>query len=106
MSGTEMQAVPMDDGWGSPNYVQPISTSMSTSEIPIIDQGQNWNMEVVGTIPIDNSAEIESLKQRIQTLEEETKSINDMYVKSVTEYEVSKTKINQEYEIKIGATET
>ena len=101
-----MQAVPMDDGWGSPYYVQPISTSMATSEIPINDQGQNWNMEVVGTIPLDKSAEIESLKQRIQTLEEEKKSINDMYVKSVTEYEVSKTKINQEYEIKIGATET
>jgi len=96
MSGTEMQAVPMDDGWGSPNYVQPISTSMANIEMPINEQGQNWNMKVVGTIPVDNGAEIESLKQTIQTLEEEKKSINDMYVKSVTEYEVSKTKINQE----------
>ena len=102
MSGQEMQVLPMDDGWGNSYYMQPGSTAMVTSEMPLNDQGQSWEMEIVGTIPVDNSGEIESLKQRILLLEEEKKNINDMYVKSVTEYETSITKITQEYEIKIG----
>ncbi|XP_067016652.1 golgin subfamily B member 1-like [Acropora muricata] len=102
MSEQEMQVLPMDDGWGNSYYMQPGSTAMMTSEMPLNDQGQSWEMEIVGTIPVDNSGEIESLKQRILLLEEEKKNIKDMYVKSVTEYETSTTKITQEYEIKIG----
>ncbi|XP_015770883.1 PREDICTED: golgin subfamily B member 1-like [Acropora digitifera] len=102
MSGQEMQVLPMDDGWGNSYYMQPGSTAMVTSEMPLNDQSQSWEMEIVGTVPVDNSGEIESLKQRILLLEEEKKNINDMYVKSVTEYETSTTKITQEYEIKIG----
>ena len=97
-----MQVQPMADGWGSPYYAQPINTTMTSTEMPINTGGSSWEMEVVGTIPTDNSAEIESLKKKIRQLEQEKKSINDMYVKSVNEYEVSKTKIIQEYEIKIG----
>lgn len=102
MSGVEIHESQPIDGWGGPYYVEPTNYSVVTNEMPMEDQGGTWNMEVVGTIPMDNSAEIESLKQRIKTLEEEKKALNDMYQKSVTEYELNKTKIIQDYEIKLG----
>ena len=102
MSGVEIHESQPIDGWGGPYYVEPTNYSVVTNEMPMEDQGGTWNMEVVGTIPMDNSAEIESLKQRIKTLEEEKKALNDMYQKSVTEYELNKTKIIQDYEVKLG----
>ena len=104
MSVVEINESQPIDGWGSPYYAEPTSYSMVTNEIPMEDQGGSWSMEVVGTIPTDqnNNAEIQSLKQRILVLEEEKKSLNNMYQKTVTDYELSKTRLMQEYETKIG----